>query len=322
MDLERARLDGAQRERPDHRRTEARSAQSRVLDKDGASCLRDRHHLEFSVFDKQECGILGRESSEPASGPAACRDISWLVACDRRLRPAHSLFHDRLEGLTLIIVSIAKWLQATSLAQTVSQSVWLFPAIETIHVIAIALVVGSIAVLDLRILGLSWKERSITAIAKDVLPWTWGSFLVAVIAGSLMFISAAAKYIVDLPFQLKMVLIVLAGVNMVVFHRLTYPDVAFWDKDAPPPFRAKLAAGLSLGLWIGVVVCGRMIGFTTEDQFGPSSANAPSRYLAKDVPGTSRDASRDSVHFAFENGLALLYRTAAGESAVQSEAGL
>lgn len=226
-------------------------------------------------------------------------------------------------GPTLTILSVSKWLQATPLAQTISQSTWLFPTIETIHVIAIALVVGSIAVLDLRILGLSWKERSITAIAKDVLPWIWGSFLVAVIAGSLMFISAAAKYIVDLPFQLKMVLIVLAGVNMVVFHRLTYPDVAFWDKDSPPPFRAKLAAGLSLALWIAVVACGRMIGFTTEDQFGPSATNMPSQHLAKDVPATPpRGTSRNGVHFAFENGLALLNRTATGKSAVQSQTGL
>jgi hypothetical protein len=206
------------------------------------------------------------------------------------MRPVHRLFHDQLGGVVTVL-SGARWLQDTALAQTISQSTWAFPTIESIHVIAIALVVGSIAVLDLRILGLSWKERSVTAIAKDVLPWTWGCFVVAVVAGSLMFISAAAKYVVDLPFQLKMFLILMAGVNMIVFHRYTYPDVAFWDKENPPPFRAKLAAGLSLALWIGVVTCGRLVSFTTEDQFGPPAA-------ADAVP--QHRTLGEKIHFAFE----------------------
>jgi hypothetical protein len=223
----------------------------------------------------------------------------------------------------MTVLSIARWLQDTMLAHMISQSTWGFPIVESIHVVAIALVVGSIAVLDLRILGLSWKERSVTAIAKDVLPWTWGSFAVAVVAGSLMFVSAAAKYIVDLPFQLKMGLIVLAGVNMLVFHRFTYPSVDFWDKDLPPPFRAKLAAGLSLALWIGVVTCGRLVSFSIEDQFGPGANNAPSQHLANDVSVTlPSDASRESVHFTLENGFMRLHWIVERQPAVQSEAGL
>lgn len=167
------------------------------------------------------------------------------------------------------IVSLANWLQATAPAQAISQSAWMFPAAETIHVIAIALVVGSIAVLDLRMLGLTWTQRPITEIAGEVLPWTWSSFAVAAVAGSVMFISGASKYIVDLPFQLKFVVMFLAGVNMVVFHHFTYPGVAQWDHDASPPRAAKIAAALSLMFWIGVVTCGRLVSFSIENQFAP-----------------------------------------------------
>ena len=167
------------------------------------------------------------------------------------------------------IVSVAKWLEATVPAQAISQSAWMFPAAETIHVIAIALVVGSITVLDLRLLGISWNRRPITEIAGEVLPWTWISFSVAAVAGVVMFVSAAGKYIVDLPFQLKFVLMFLAAVNMAVFHRFTYPGVAQWDRNVSPPRAAKIAAALSLVFWIGVVTCGRLVSFSIENQFAP-----------------------------------------------------
>jgi hypothetical protein len=157
-----------------------------------------------------------------------------------------------------------KWLETSGLGTTVSQSTWLFPAIETVHVIALALVVGSIAVLDLRLLDRTWRVRAITELTQDVLPWTWASFAVAATSGFLMFASAATKYAADTPFRIKMVLLLLAGANMLAFHRFTYRNVAAWDVNAPTPPAAKLAGGLSLLFWIGVVTCGRWVGFTTQ----------------------------------------------------------
>lgn len=86
-----------------------------------------------------------------------------------------------------------------------------------------------------------------------------------------MFISAASKYVTDLPFQLKMLLLVLAGGNMLVFHHFGYRDVESWTRDTPRA--AKIAAALSLAFWIGIVVCGRLVSFTTQDQFGPPSVS-------------------------------------------------
>ncbi len=157
-----------------------------------------------------------------------------------------------------------KWLETGAVGMAVSQSTWLFPAIETVHVIALALVVGSIAVLDLRLLDRSWRIRAVTELTLDILPWTWASFTVAATTGFLMFTSAASKYAADTPFRLKMILLLLAGANMLIFHRFTYRSVAAWDVDVPTPAAARIAGGLSLLFWIGVVTCGRWVGFTTQ----------------------------------------------------------
>ncbi len=186
------------------------------------------------------------------------------------------------------IASIANWIEATGPARAIAQSTWMFPAAETVHVLAIALVVGSIAVLDLRLLGVSWTSRPVTEVAHDVLPWTWACFAIAAIAGSLMFISAAAKYAVDLPFQLKLLLLASAGANMLIFHYFTYSGVKAWDHNAAAPRAAKVAASLSLVFWIAVVACGRMVSFTTESHFGPSASRSPQMVLAQVEPETSR----------------------------------
>ncbi|HZZ32649.1 MAG TPA: DUF6644 family protein [Phenylobacterium sp.] len=186
------------------------------------------------------------------------------------------------------IVSIAQWIEATGPARSIAQSTWMFPAAETVHVLAIAVVVGSIAVLDLRLLGVSWKSRPVTEVARDVLPFTWTCFGIAAIAGSLMFVSAAVKYATDLPFQLKMLLLLFAGANMLIFHHFTYSGVENWDHNAPSPRAAKVAAGLSLAFWIAVVVCGRMVSFTTQNDFGPPSASNPqATVLAQVDPGAA-----------------------------------
>ncbi len=102
-----------------------------------------------------------------------------------------------------------------------------------------------------------------TALAREVLPWTWVCFGVAVASGTLLFSSKALKYYANIPFRLKIALLMLAGLNMVLFHMLTRPGVRQWDL-ARPPLAARLAGGLSLLLWIGIVAAGRWIGFTMK----------------------------------------------------------
>lgn len=152
-------------------------------------------------------------------------------------------------------------IEDTAAATAIRESGWLFPTIETIHVLALVSVVGAIAMLDLRLLGYQFKGSAITAWSEKVLPWTWVAFGFAVLSGGLLFISSATRYYINLPFQLKIGLIVLAGLNMLLFHFGEYRNVGQWDHTQAPA-RARVAAALSLTFWALVVVFGRWIGFT------------------------------------------------------------
>jgi hypothetical protein len=154
------------------------------------------------------------------------------------------------------------WLEATRPAVAISGSSWLFPGIESVHVLAITLVVGSITMVDLRLLNINLRERPIGELIEEVLPWTWASFAVAVLSGGLLFSSAATKYWGTLPFRIKMSILALAGINMLSFHASsTYRRLREWDRSLETPRVAKFAGGASLLLWIGVVASGRWIGF-------------------------------------------------------------
>ena len=137
----------------------------------------------------------------------------------------------------------------------------MFPAIETIHVIAIVLVLGSITRLDMRLMGLVWQNRPVTEVADEMLPWTWTSFVVATVFGLLLWSSKPIEYFQIAFFDVKMLLILLAGLNMLLFQFVTFRTVAQWDRDPLPPPPARLAGALSMAFWLSVVICGRLIGF-------------------------------------------------------------
>jgi hypothetical protein len=156
------------------------------------------------------------------------------------------------------------WLQASAVGTFISESTWAFPTIETVHVFALVIVVGSIAVVDLRLIGLASRTRPVSQLSGEVLPVTWSAFLLALTTGSLLFTSKAVSYLENWPFRMKMLLLLAAGINMLVFHFATYRTVGAWDRSPAPPAAARIAGCLSLLFWIGVVACGRWIGFTVR----------------------------------------------------------
>jgi len=162
------------------------------------------------------------------------------------------------------IASLLSWLEGTGLAARIRESRLLFPLLESVHVIGLALVFGTIAIVDLRLLGVASAQRSFRRMASDILRWTWAAFAVTVVTGSLMFMTNAAVYYGNAYFRAKMVLLVLAGVNVLVFELTAGRTVHRWDRapSAPPPV-ARTIAALSLAIWVGVIVTGRIIGFTT-----------------------------------------------------------
>lgn len=162
----------------------------------------------------------------------------------------------------------AGWLEDRDFAQTIASSTWMFPAIEVVHVVALTLVVGSIAMLDLRLIGVARHDRGVIELTAETLPWTWSAFIVAVVSGALMFSSAATKYFSNTPFQIKMLLLLLAGVNMAVFHLTIHTTVDRWNHARPAPRSARIAGLMSLLFWIGVVVFGRWVGFVDQHPVG------------------------------------------------------
>lgn len=154
------------------------------------------------------------------------------------------------------------WLQNLAFPTEIRESDWLFPTIETVHVLALVLVVGSISMVDLRLLGLAQRSRPVSQVMAQALPWTWSAFAAAALAGLLLFSSKAVTYYGDIPFRIKMGCLLLAGINMLYFHRFTQRRHLNWDHGAPPR-AVKIAGGVSLFLWVVIVGAGRWIGFTT-----------------------------------------------------------
>lgn len=162
------------------------------------------------------------------------------------------------------IDAFLKSIEATNFAGTVRDSIWMFPIIESVHVISFTIVVGTIAVIDLRLLGLASTKRSFRRMSSDIMKWTWSAFILAVATGLMMFTTNARVYYHNPFFRAKMVLLVLAGINVAVFELTAGRSLSSWDNAPSVPRVGKAVGALSLVLWISIIFMGRIIGFTTH----------------------------------------------------------
>src|SRR5262245_16498451 len=154
-------------------------------------------------------------------------------------------------------------LESSGVAIKIRDSLYIFPLIEATHVIGLSMVFGTIAIIDLRLLGLASTRRSFRRLASDTLKWTWAAFLLTAATGALMFVTNAGVYYHNFFFRTKMVMLALAGMNMVVFELTAGRTIHRWDKAAAAPLIGRTTAALSLVIWISVIFLGRWIGFTT-----------------------------------------------------------
>jgi hypothetical protein len=167
-------------------------------------------------------------------------------------------------GGRVSILHFCQWLESTPIGVAVRQSIWLFPIVETIHTVGIVLMAGTIAVVDLRLLGFGLRREPVSAVLQQVLPWTWAGFAIMFISGSLLVSSEAVKLYSSLFFRIKLALLFVAAGNALIFHWTVYRQAAKWDQASGTPARAKLAGLLSLTCWIGVIAMGRAIGYETK----------------------------------------------------------
>lgn len=153
------------------------------------------------------------------------------------------------------------WVERTEVGAWVHNSVWAFPVIETVHIFGIIVLVGSTSIIDLRMLGLAFKEDAVSKMARRYLPWAWSGFGIQVVSGFLLFSSEAVSMYGNIAFRLKMTMIALAGVNALIFHLTAYKSVGKWEHDPIAPLSARFAGTVSLLLWLGIVAAGRWIAY-------------------------------------------------------------
>jgi len=184
------------------------------------------------------------------------------------------------------IATILQWLEASALATRIRDSLYLFPFLESIHVIGLALVFGTIGVIDLRLLGIASSERPFKQMSSDILKWTWGAFALTALTGSLMFITNAGVYYHNFYFRAKMALLVLAAINMLSFELTLGRSAHGWDKATAAPPAGRAVAVLSLVIWISVIFAGRLIGFTTSraKEVAPTPADVNLEELFQETP--------------------------------------
>lgn len=159
-----------------------------------------------------------------------------------------------------LLTSLLQELTASPPAVLVRTSVWLYPLLETIHVVGLGLLFGGIAALDLRLFGIN-ADLPVRRLAVHLLPWVWTGFVLNAASGALLFASDAPAFAANRAFQVKMALLVLAGANALWFQWRVYASVDDWNRDGETPVSAKAAALISLILWLAVIAAGRMIAY-------------------------------------------------------------
>ncbi len=155
----------------------------------------------------------------------------------------------------------AEWVAATPVAQAMRDGVWLYPVVEIVHITGFAVLVGAVALFDLRLLGCA-RALPLRPLAAHLLPWAVASLLLIVPAGLLMFATQPRDFLSNDTFLLKMALLLAAGVNAALFHLGPWRRAAEWEVDVATPPGARLHALLSLLLWVGIIACGRLLAYT------------------------------------------------------------
>jgi hypothetical protein len=161
----------------------------------------------------------------------------------------------------MTLLEWCQWLQHTRLATTISESIWLFPLIEGSHILALPLSVGMIILFDLRLLGIAFRGGRAAKIVNTCLRWSKFGFTVMFVTGVFLLITQAGKAYGNAFFRTKLILLLLLGINALVYQKLFFPHMAQWDSAGRTPAGARFCAWLSLIAWMGVIVCGRTMAY-------------------------------------------------------------
>jgi Family of unknown function (DUF6644) len=161
------------------------------------------------------------------------------------------------------LYALCQWLQSTSWATGIRESLDLYPALYTLHIFGFVIMVTATSVLDLRVLGLGLRSRSVSSVAHLALPWAQSGLAANLLTGFLVFAAQAVDMYTNTAFRWKMAMVLLAGMNIVLIETAIKRNVGKWDEPGTtPPTVARLSAVISILLWFGIVAMSRVIGFT------------------------------------------------------------
>ncbi len=152
------------------------------------------------------------------------------------------------------------WLSQTPLSQTIQSVSWIIPTVQTIHILAIAGVIGSMVLLDLRVLGIAARTQSLSSVSHRLLPWVWCALIVLLLSGSVLITGEPGRSLVNLIFQVKMALVLLAAV-LTFFLQRSLNATAATAEAYHAPASAKAIAAISLVVWVTIVFAGRWIAY-------------------------------------------------------------
>jgi hypothetical protein len=159
------------------------------------------------------------------------------------------------------LASFLQWLYNTPFSITMRESLWAEPIVETIHVQTLTLFLGFAVLLDMRLLGVAMKRRRMSEVLGQLNPWLFGGFTVMIVTGVLLFCADPIAFYSTTVFKIKMIMLVLAGLNVLIFNATIGRKIAEWDLSPTTPGGAKLAAIVSLVLWVFIISAGRWIAY-------------------------------------------------------------
>jgi hypothetical protein len=160
------------------------------------------------------------------------------------------------------ILEICRWLETTAAASIVRRSAYGFQVVTGLHILGLTVSVGTLLWFDLRLLGVTLRRCAISEVYRRLAPMALTGFVLMGVTGAWLFSGFATKAYGNTAFRIKLVALVLAGINALVFHALTERSRANWDLAARPPRAARAAGLISLVLWATVILCGRVISYT------------------------------------------------------------
>jgi hypothetical protein len=162
------------------------------------------------------------------------------------------------------LFELAKAVEASPMGTAMRESNFWFPLLNLVHLLGLLVAAGTIVFWDLRLLGVGLSRAPVSEVGKSLLPWTWAGFGVMFLSGSLLVTIEAGRLYSNVFFRIKVAALLLAGLNVLIFHLTVYRKVDEWDRAPTTPLQARIAGALSIALWFCIMAAGRAIGYTLD----------------------------------------------------------